>query len=148
MDPKKQKLLDELKKRKKPQSLNERYSSMLQHHRERSSSKLPPSRKERDEEINSTEDPIPSTSKAALASDMENLNMDEEEAAEASKNTRKVAKTSRKEKIYPHHHNLHTISGDEVAPDIFPMEPAEENIYDTRDFELSVQEKKMNQFMT
>ena len=142
MDPKKQKLLDELKKRKKPQSLNERYSSMLQHHRERSSSKLPPSRKERDEEINSTEDPIPSTSKAALASDMENLNMGEKDtSANASKTTRKIA--SRKEKIYPHHHNLHTISGDEVAPDIFPMEPAEENIYDTRDFELSVQEKKM-----
>ena len=56
MDPKKQKLLDELKKRKKPQSLNERYSSMLQHHRERSSSKIPPkSRKERDEET--IEDP-------------------------------------------------------------------------------------------
>ena len=131
MDPNKKKLLEELRRRKRPQSLNERYSSMLQHHRERS--KSPSKKSSTTKQLTQPDDPVPSTSKAAMALDMENLNIGNEESIAAGD------KPKRKEKKYPLHHNLLT---DEVAPDIFPMEPAAETIYDARDLDLIVQEKK------
>ena len=133
------KLLEQLKKIKRPRSLNERYQSMLQRHRSENSENRSEKNKEEAEgtsEANQSTgrldpyaNPVPSTSKAAQL---------EDEADSSSKPRQK-----RKLKTFPYHHNLHNIADNQEAPNIFPSEPSGETIYNNKEFELIVQEKTL-----
>jgi len=120
MDARKKKILEELKKQKTPRNILERYESMLKHRKgsgpSSSSSKA--------------ENPVPSTSNQTTSA---------ASAASANPSASKEEKLRRKR----NNHDLQQISNEEEAPNIFPKDPEEENIFKNKDFELVVQEKTL-----